>query len=248
MSIILNHTIVPAHDKIESAQFLAQILDRPFKGVQGHFAPVSLSDDLTLDFDTHASYDRRHYALAADGLTFDEIGKRVEKAGIKIGSSPEAGWDGQLYHQDGNKGFYFQDPAGHSIEVFTSAESELGGSLRLDHTIIPATNKVAAAEFLANILGLKYEGESGPFAPLQINDSLTLDFDDSDGPIHSHHLAFLISEADFDAVLQRLRSGGLTYGSDPFAQDNLRINHRLGGRGLYFKDPNGHSWEVMTRT
>jgi len=39
---------------------------------------------------------------------------------------------------------------------------------------------------------------------------------------------------------------GLAYGSQPNAQDNGEINHRLGGRGVYFRDPNGHSFELLT--
>ena len=39
---------------------------------------------------------------------------------------------------------------------------------------------------------------------------------------------------------------GLAYGSGPFSPDDMTINHRGGGRGFYFKDPNGHLLEVLT--
>ena len=32
----------------------------------------------------------------------------------------------------------------------------------------------------------------------------------------------------------------------PMSQSDMKINHRRGGRGFYFRDPNGHSLEVMT--
>ena len=54
--------------------------------------------------------------------------------------------------------------------------------LQLDHTIVPAYDKVKSAEFIAHIFGLKYEGPWGHFAPVKVNDILTLDFDDSDNP------------------------------------------------------------------
>ena len=62
--------------------------------------------------------------------------------------------------------------------------------LQLDHTIVPAYDKVKSAEFIARIFGLRYEGPWSHFAPVKVNDTLTLDFDDSDHP-RSNHYAFL---------------------------------------------------------
>ena len=116
----------------------------------------------------------------------------------------------------------------------------------LDHTIVPAHDKVASAQFFARIFGLKYEGTHGHFAPVRVNDTLTLDFDDAEG-FESHHYAFLVGDEEFDAILARVRAAGLPYGSEPYAQDNGQLNTRRGGRGFYFRDPNGHSLELMTR-
>ena len=41
--------------------------------------------------------------------------------------------------------------------------------LQLDHTIVPAYDKVKSAEFIARIFGLKYEGTWGHFAPVKVN-------------------------------------------------------------------------------
>ncbi len=65
--------------------------------------------------------------------------------------------------------------------------------LQLDHTIVPAYDKVTTAEFIARIFGLKYEGPWEHVAPVKINDILTLDFDDAKYP-RSNHYAFLASE------------------------------------------------------
>jgi hypothetical protein len=40
MTIVLNHTIVPARDKIAAARFFANIFGLPFDAESGHFAPV----------------------------------------------------------------------------------------------------------------------------------------------------------------------------------------------------------------
>jgi hypothetical protein len=48
----------------------------------------------------------------------------------------------------------------------------------LNHTIVPARNKVAAACFFADIFGLDFnEQQSEHFAPVRVNDALTLLFD-----------------------------------------------------------------------
>jgi catechol 2,3-dioxygenase-like lactoylglutathione lyase family enzyme len=115
----------------------------------------------------------------------------------------------------------------------------------LDHTIVPAQDKVASAQFFARIFGLEYKGPHSHFAPVQVNDALTLDFDER-GDFEPHHYAFRISDAEFDAIFARVEAEGIAYGSGPRSRSDMQINHRRGGRGFYFEDPNGHVLEVMT--
>lgn len=127
--------------------------------------------------------------------------------------------------------------------------SERGGvatAITLDHTIVPARDKEASARFFAEIFGLPYRGAAGHFAPVQINDSLTLDFEHAED-FDSHHYAFRITEEDFDTIFARVKAAGLVYGSGPMSNDDGQINHRRGGRGFYFHDPNGHLLEVLTK-
>jgi catechol 2,3-dioxygenase-like lactoylglutathione lyase family enzyme len=53
-------------------------------------------------------------------------------------------------------------------------------SIKLNHTIVPAKDKEAAAKFFAKIFGLNYDGPMGHFAPVRVNDELTLDFDNAE--------------------------------------------------------------------
>jgi catechol 2,3-dioxygenase-like lactoylglutathione lyase family enzyme len=115
----------------------------------------------------------------------------------------------------------------------------------LDHTLVPAKDKAASAEFFAEIFGLKVKPNQDLFAQVQINDSLTFDFDDNPEPPRQHY-AFHISEQEFDAILARVKAKGLPYGSGPFSHTDGQIYTRRGGRGFYFEDPNGHLLEVMT--
>ncbi len=116
----------------------------------------------------------------------------------------------------------------------------------LNHTIVPAHDKEASARFFARIFGLAYDGRDSHFAPVHVNDTLTLDFDDGES-FESHHYAFHVSDAEFDAILARVQAADLAYGSEPWNPENRRLNSWNGGRGFYFKDPNGHLLELMTR-
>jgi catechol 2,3-dioxygenase-like lactoylglutathione lyase family enzyme len=118
-------------------------------------------------------------------------------------------------------------------------------AILLDHTIVPAKDKLASATFFAEILGLKVKPGEGYFAQVQVNDSLTFDFAEEPEP-QSHHYAFHISEAEFEAIYERVKAKGLPYGSGPYNHTDGKIYTRRGGRGFYFEDPNGHLLEVMT--
>ena len=118
-------------------------------------------------------------------------------------------------------------------------------AILLDHTIVPAKDKLASAKFFAEIFGLKVKPGEGYFAQVQVNDSLTFDFADETEP-QSHHYAFHISDAEFEAIYRRVKAKGLPYGSGPYNHTDGKIYTRRGGRGFYFEDPNGHLLEVMT--
>lgn len=80
--------------------------------------------------------------------------------------------------------------------------------IQFDHTIIPAADKLASAEFLAAILGLEVSDPYGPFVPVETENGVKLDFIDSDGDrIDSRHYAFLVSEAELRRYLRPDRGG-----------------------------------------
>ena len=119
-------------------------------------------------------------------------------------------------------------------------------TIRLDHTVVPAKDKIASAEFFAAIFGLTVKPGDGYFAQVQVNESLTFDFADKPAPAESHHYAFHVSEEEFEAIFSRVKVRGIPYGSEPHSHTDGRINTRQDGRGFYFEDPNGHLLEVMT--
>ena len=117
--------------------------------------------------------------------------------------------------------------------------------ITLNHTIVPARDKEVAARLFAQLFGLAYNGAGEHFAPVKVNDTLTFLFDD-DTSFESHHYAFHVSDADFDAIFQRVQEAGLVYGSAPWTADDGKLNNWGGGKGVYFKVPDGHLLELMT--
>jgi hypothetical protein len=132
-------------------------------------------------------------------------------------------------------------------------------SAQLNHIIIPSKEKWAAAKFLANILDLEIGPEWGPFVPVRMSNGVTLDFVDAgDSRISARrccariisqplHYAFLVSEAEFDAALSRLRDTGVAFYADFTRKKSSEINHLCGGRGVYFEHPDGHQLELITQ-
>ncbi|HEX6993273.1 MAG TPA: VOC family protein [Gammaproteobacteria bacterium] len=120
-------------------------------------------------------------------------------------------------------------------------------AIELNHTIVPARDAKASAAFLAEMLGLGEPVRFGPFWVVTVDNGVSLDFQDSDEDIPTEHYAFLVSEAEFDAIFARIRARGLTYWADPAGERAFEINHNDGGRGLYWRDPNGHYLEIITR-
>jgi catechol 2,3-dioxygenase-like lactoylglutathione lyase family enzyme len=126
----------------------------------------------------------------------------------------------------------------------TDREREASMTITLNHTIVPARDKAAAAKFFARIFGLK-RGRAGYFAPVRVNKTLTLLFGD-DSKFESHHYAFHVSGREFDAIFKRVKKSKIVYGSAPWSLDDGKLNNWGGGRGFYFTDPNGHVLELMT--
>ncbi len=121
-------------------------------------------------------------------------------------------------------------------------------AIELNHTIVPARDKVLSAKFFARMFGLPFdERVVDYFAPVRVNETFTLDFHDDVDRFDIHHYAFHVSDPEFDAILKRVQEAGIAFGSDPRNLENRELNSWNGGRGVYFCDPNGHILELLTR-
>jgi catechol 2,3-dioxygenase-like lactoylglutathione lyase family enzyme len=122
-------------------------------------------------------------------------------------------------------------------------------TVQLDHLIVPARDSAAAAELVAAILGVPWATSGiGPFCPVYVNDGLTLDFDQAEGPFPVQHYCFRVSDAEFDALLARIKAHRIEYRSTPHGPVDRQVNTQHGGRIVYWNEPDGHVWEALTES
>jgi catechol 2,3-dioxygenase-like lactoylglutathione lyase family enzyme len=118
--------------------------------------------------------------------------------------------------------------------------------IRIDHIGVPARARVDAAGFLARLFGLDSEiADDGRFAAVRVSSEFTIDNFDAE-QTEPMHIAFVTDAATFDRILGQLQSQQIAYGSQPNDPANGRVDHPLSDRGLYFRTPDAHLFEVMT--
>jgi catechol 2,3-dioxygenase-like lactoylglutathione lyase family enzyme len=119
--------------------------------------------------------------------------------------------------------------------------------MELDHTIVWCGDKQRSAEFLARMFGRPAPRPVHHFLVVDADNGVSLDFMQKEGRVARQHYAFRVSDEEFDGVLARIRAGGLPHWADPARTRPGEIDHRNGGRGVYFEDPDGHLLEALTR-
>ncbi|HEX6124693.1 MAG TPA: VOC family protein [Pyrinomonadaceae bacterium] len=118
---------------------------------------------------------------------------------------------------------------------------------QLNHTIAWCSDKEKSAKFLTHILGLPEPRRLYHFMVVELDNNVSIDYFQTTEHIATQHFAFLVSEEEFDACFGRLKEMGLEYWADPARSRGGEINRNDGGRGVYFKDPDGHMLELITR-
>ena len=81
---------------------------------------LELANGVSLDFaDDHGPVVPRHYAFLVDDPDFDEIFGRIVERGLEYWADPSQQRSGEINHNDGGRGLYWQDPNGHFLESIT---------------------------------------------------------------------------------------------------------------------------------
>jgi extradiol dioxygenase family protein len=121
MSVQLNHTIVHVRDKREGAAFFCDLLGLPEPVPFGPFLVVDCANGVSLDFaDDHTDVIApQHYAFLVSESDFDEVFGRIQSRSLDYWADPLHRWAGEINHNDGGRGVYWDDPNGHSLEIIT---------------------------------------------------------------------------------------------------------------------------------
>jgi catechol 2,3-dioxygenase-like lactoylglutathione lyase family enzyme len=118
---------------------------------------------------------------------------------------------------------------------------------KLNHTIVWCSDKHKSAGFLTEILGLSPARPFFHFLVVELENGVSLDYYQKEGPVSAQHYAFLVSEAEFDSAFEWIKDRQLDFWADPARTQPGEINHHFGGRGVYFADPDGHLLELITK-
>lgn len=120
MAVDFNHTIVWVRDSEASAAFLSEILGLPAPRPWGPFLVVTTANGTNLDFmNADGEISTQHYAFLVSESEFDQIFDRVRERSLPYWADPAQTQAGEINYNDGGRGFYFEDPNGHFLEVIT---------------------------------------------------------------------------------------------------------------------------------
>ena len=120
MPVDFNHTLVSARDPKASAEFMAEILGLPAPVAWGPFHVVKTDNGANIDFMTaDGAIAPQHYAFLVGEPEFDAIFGRIQQRKLSYWADPGQSREGEINRHDGGRGFYFQDPNGHLLEVIT---------------------------------------------------------------------------------------------------------------------------------
>jgi catechol 2,3-dioxygenase-like lactoylglutathione lyase family enzyme len=137
----------------------------------------------------------------------------------------------------------------HHPQALAAVESPLiAMRIRLDHLTIPCRDRVASAGRLAELLGVPWaeQGAIGTYSPVYINARLTLDFAQCDDAFTKQHYCFQVEQEEFDAILARMKAAGVPFRSLALGPDDHRASSVHGGHRIYWNEPDGHVWELLT--
>ncbi|MEV4414094.1 VOC family protein [Catellatospora sp. NPDC049609] len=120
MPVQLNHTIVMAADRDRTADLLVDLLGLAPAATYGPFRVVSLANGVSLDVvQATGPIHPQHYAFLVTEEEFDQIWERIRAHRLPFWADPHHHRAGEINHNDGGRGLYWEDLDGHNLEIIT---------------------------------------------------------------------------------------------------------------------------------
>ena len=183
------------------------------------------------------------YGIALpDEPAFDAAVRRIRASGVKGGEVESHRGDSPFV-----KALQFLDPDDNQIELCVRRKP-LAAKDGISHVIFETANLDRAKQFYAQALGLKSIGElrgetlfAFPNGQILGVKEVTELSERTKKKGRACHVAFNVSQADYDTMLDRIpKFGGRSLG-DHRASDGLRAN---GERSIYFFDPDTNYLQI----
>ena len=113
-----SHQAEPHHRACARQARIRAVLRRGLRPAEAHpvrpILDVEVANEVTLAFrSTDEEIQVQHYAFLVDEAEFDQIFGRVKARGLDYWADPAHRHKGEINHNDGGRGVYFDDPAGH---------------------------------------------------------------------------------------------------------------------------------------
>jgi catechol 2,3-dioxygenase-like lactoylglutathione lyase family enzyme len=120
--------------------------------------------------------------------------------------------------------------------------------LLLDHLVLAVNDVEESALFYSQVLGWAHEGKAEPSTVMRVTPDCTIQLAPW-GTQGGQHRAFAMGRAEFEAVFQRVREGGIEFGDSFHSVGNMKgPGTEDGARGpaasIYLFDPNKHLIEI----
>ncbi len=111
-------------DNRVSAEFWADIMGLDVGAEWGPFVPVTIAHGVTFDFanappDLPGGIQPQHYAFLVSEAEFDAAYEKIRRYRLTYWADPHGEREGEINHNDGGRGIYFQDLNGHFMELIT---------------------------------------------------------------------------------------------------------------------------------
>jgi catechol 2,3-dioxygenase-like lactoylglutathione lyase family enzyme len=120
MTAQLNHTIVWCSNKLRSAAFLCDVLGLPPARPFGPFLVAELGNGVSMDYmEKEGPIAHQHYAFLVSDAEFETGFGLIQQRGLTWWADPARERPGEINQGWGGRGFYFEDPDGHFLELIT---------------------------------------------------------------------------------------------------------------------------------
>lgn len=123
-------------------------------------------------------------------------------------------------------------------------------TIEIDHIILAVHDRARSIAFYTGIVGLHHdiEHDREPFSMLRVSPNFVIQIAPW-GTRGGEHLAFAMSQTEFDAAFQRIKVAGIAFGDRFDSVGNMRgpgdeAAARGMGKAVYFFDPDKHLIEI----